>query len=501
MGRLKFAPYIFGMAAAFVFAANPVDVQAVPVPTANSEISIGDLDIQGKIIHTATEEVASPFYKKGISTAADCLMIRKEPNVDSEAVGKLYADAGFEVIEKAGDWILIKSGSCEGYVYAEYVVTGKEAEVLAAMTDGIYSYAKIIADGVEVKAAAADDAEVIATVGAEDVIDVVAVIPDTEWTKVIINGIEGYIKSQSVEVNVDYTSALTMEEDAARLAEIEAQIEAERKAEEEAARKEAEETEAPETQAPETNNTYVEETQAPETEAPAVETEAPETQAPETEAPVVETEPEYEEPVYVAPSYSVEERWETVWATETVNVRSDASSSANKVGSLSKGSSVTRTGVCDNGWSRVEYNGSTAYIHSDYLSTEEPVVEAPSYNASVGQQIADYAVQFVGNPYVWGGTSLTSGADCSGFVMSIYKAFGYSLPRTCTPQMRAGTDISINDLQPGDLVGYGSYNSLHHIAIYIGNGQIVHASDYSTGTIISSLYYCGTPARATRIVY
>lgn len=128
MGRLKFAPYIFGVAAAFVFAANPADVQAVPVTTANSEISFGDLDIQGKIIYTATEEVASPFYKKGLSTASDCVMIRKEPSVDSEAVGKLYADAGFDVIERVGDWILIRSGSCEGYVYAEYVVTGKEAE-------------------------------------------------------------------------------------------------------------------------------------------------------------------------------------------------------------------------------------------------------------------------------------------------------------------------------------------------------------------------------------
>ena len=482
MGRLKFAPYIFGVAAAFVFAANPVDVQALPATAANSEISFGDLDIQGKIIYTATEEVASPFYKKGISTAADCVMIRKEPSVDSEAVGKLYADAGFDVIEKAGDWILIKSGSCEGYVYAEYVVTGKAAEELAAVTDGVYSYAKIIVDGVEIKAAAADDAEVIATAAADDVIDVVAVIPDTEWTKVLVNGVEGYIKSASVEVSVDYTAALTMEEDAARLAEIEAQLEEERKAAEEAAR----ETEAPETQAP-VNNTYV------------PETEAPQTQAPETQAP--ETEPEYEEPVYVAPSYTVEDRWETVWATETVNVRSDASSDASRVGGLTRGSSVTRTGVCSNGWSQVEYNGSTAYVYSDYLTTEEPVVEEPSYNASIGQQIADYAVQFVGNPYVWGGTSLTSGADCSGFVMSIYKAFGYSLPRTCTPQMNYGTDISISSLQPGDLVGYGSYNNLHHIAIYIGNGQIVHASDYSTGTIISSLYYCGTPARATRIAY
>lgn len=485
MGRLKFAPYIFGMAAAFVFAANPVDVQAVPVPTANTEISFGDLDIQGKIIHTATEEVASPFYKKGISTAADCLMIRKEPNVDSEAVGKLYTDAGFEVIEKAGDWILIKSGSCEGYVYAEYVVTGKEAEALAAMTDGVYSYAKINADGVEIKAAAADDAEVIATVGTEDVIDVVAVIPDTEWTKVIINGVEGYIKSQSVEVSVDYASALTMEEDAARLAEIEAQIEDEEESRKEET--EASETESSETETPEENNTYVEETEASETEIP--ETEAPETKETETEAPAVETEPEYEEPVYVAPSYSVEDRWETVWATETVNVRSDASSDASRLGSLSRGSSVTRTGVCDNGWSRVEYNGSEAYIHSDYLSTEEPVVSSGS---DIGQRIVDYARQFLGNPYVYGGTSLTNGADCSGFVQTIFRDFGYSISRTCTTQSRDGRAVSVDELQPGDIIIFAADGyEISHVAIYSGNGKTIHASNWDTGIIETSISYSG----------
>ena len=105
MGRLIFAPFIFGVAATVMFAVNPVDVQAVPVTTANSEISFGDLDIQGKIIHTTTEEVASPFYKKGISIAADCVMIRKAASVESEAVGKLYANAGFEVIEETGEWI------------------------------------------------------------------------------------------------------------------------------------------------------------------------------------------------------------------------------------------------------------------------------------------------------------------------------------------------------------------------------------------------------------
>ena len=91
--------------------------------------------------------------------------------------------------------------------------------------------------------------------------------------------------------------------------------------------------------------------------------------------------------------------------------------------------------------------------------------------------MASYACQFVGNPYVYGGTSLTSGADCSGFTQSVYAAFGYSIPRTSYSQINAGTAVdSLADAQPGDLICYGG-----HVAIYIGNGQIVHASTPATG--------------------
>ena len=117
-----------------------------------------------------------------------------------------------------------------------------------------------------------------------------------------------------------------------------------------------------------------------------------------------------------------------------------------------------------------------------------------------GQAVIDYACQFIGNPYVWGGTSLTNGADCSGFVQSVYANFGYSLPRTCTPQLNYGYSVSFDELQPGDLIGYAYGGEIGHIAIYSGNGNIVHASDYSTGIIETSMYYGGTPVRATRIV-
>ena len=107
-----------------------------------------------------------------------------------------------------------------------------------------------------------------------------------------------------------------------------------------------------------------------------------------------------------------------------------------------------------------------------------------SGGSSKGQQIADYACKFIGNPYVAGGTSLTNGADCSGFVMSVYQAFGYSLPRSSYAQSAVGRGVSYSEAQPGDIIYYGG-----HVGIYIGNGQIVHASTERTGIKITAATY------------
>ncbi|MCM1180481.1 MAG: C40 family peptidase [Clostridium sp.] len=131
---------------------------------------------------------------------------------------------------------------------------------------------------------------------------------------------------------------------------------------------------------------------------------------------------------------------------------------------------------------------------SDQSSSSETVSQ-DSVSAT-GQQIADYAVQFVGNPYVYGGTSLTKGADCSGFVQSVYKNFGYTLPRVAADQAGAGKKVSTKNLQPGDLLFYHNYG---HVAIYIGGGQVVHASNEKTGIKISNYDYSPIN-KAVRIV-
>lgn len=100
----------------------------------------------------------------------------------------------------------------------------------------------------------------------------------------------------------------------------------------------------------------------------------------------------------------------------------------------------------------------------------------PKMGSGSGSDIAQYACQFVGNPYVPGGTSLTNGADCSGFTQSVYKVYGYSLPRNSASQRSAGREVSYEEAQPGDLICYAG-----HVAIYLGNGRIVHASSVKTG--------------------
>ncbi len=147
-------------------------------------------------------------------------------------------------------------------------------------------------------------------------------------------------------------------------------------------------------------------------------------------------------------------------------------------------------------------NSSNSSSGSSNSGNSSSANTSSSQNASLGKKISNFALQFVGNPYRWGGTSLTGGADCSGFVFAVYKNFGYRLPRTSREQARgAGRSItpSYNNLQAGDLLFYGdSSGRVNHVALYTGDGRVVHASNYKDGVKINRWNY-RTPLYARRI--
>jgi SH3-like domain-containing protein len=182
--------------------------------------------------------------------------------------------------------------------------------------------------------------------------------------------------------------------------------------------------------------------------------------------------------------------------TETLRVRKDASVDSDIVSLVGEGEDLTVEEEKD-GWYKVEVDDQKGYISGDYVEISEKLPTATSVTElKNGEGVSDtrvslvqYALQFVGNRYVWGGTSLTNGVDCSGFTMQVYAHYGISLPHHAASQPGYGTRISASEAKPGDLFFYGSGSSIGHVGIYIGNGQIVHASNSRTGIIISSAYY------------
>lgn len=148
-------------------------------------------------------------------------------------------------------------------------------------------------------------------------------------------------------------------------------------------------------------------------------------------------------------------------------------------------------------WVKIDMDGDEGYVSKEYVSISTELQKAMTMTeVKYGQGVSDvrvslvsYATQFVGNPYVWGGTSLTNGADCSGFVLSVYAKYGISLPHHAASQAGCGTKISASEAQPGDLFFYGNGKGINHVGIYIGNGQVVHASSPKTGIKISNASY------------
>lgn len=192
--------------------------------------------------------------------------------------------------------------------------------------------------------------------------------------------------------------------------------------------------------------------------------------------------------------------------TQTLNARVEPNTECSIWTTIAEGESLH---VIENmgEWIKVDVDGDECYIASEFVEMSEQLPKAMTMTElRYGEGISDvrvamvqYACQFVGNRYVWGGTSLTNGVDCSGFTMRIYENYGIYLPHSSSAQAGCGTRVNASEAKPGDLFFYGSGGGINHVAMYIGNGQVVHASSERTGIKISNAFY-RSPICVTRLI-
>lgn len=205
--------------------------------------------------------------------------------------------------------------------------------------------------------------------------------------------------------------------------------------------------------------------------------------------------------------------------TNGLNVRKDPSTNSEVIDQIAKGeellvldSKVITDDAEHKIWVKVSMDsdteeGSYGYVAKEYVDLSFQLIHALSiqeiqYGPGVSQiriNLVNYAKDHLGEAYVWGGTRLGKGVDCSGFTQALYNLIGYSIPRTSRSQAVSGNKISASDLKPGDLVFYGSSSYINHVAMYIGNGQVIHASNHRDGIKISNLYY-RTPVKFVRYI-
>lgn len=314
------------------------------------------------------EAITEDYSNLVIADVNSYVNIRSIPSEEGKIVGKLYDNSVGDFLEEVDGWYKIESGSCIGYVKAEYCVTGEAANEMAKEVGR--RIAIVTTDTLNVRKKPTTESSILGQVPRDEELTVTDRAGG--WVQIKIEEGYGYVSEEYVTLSTEFVKAESREEEKARLKKEEEErqkaLEASRKAQAEREAKKAEEAQKA--------------------------------------------------------------------AEESAQI-------------------------------------------------QEAVAAVTDSNSSLGQQVAEFALQFVGNKYVYGGTSLTNGADCSGFTLAVYANFGVSLPHSAKAQNKKGTNIgSIDNAIPGDLVYYSG-----HIGIYIGDGKIVHASNPRKGIIISNANY------------
>ncbi|MBR5586426.1 MAG: SH3 domain-containing protein [Clostridia bacterium] len=443
------------------------------------------------LLHGELRYVHSDYVKKGAAESAPAaasdtgsgetgyittngLNVRADASASATVIGKLNTGDTVEITGKSGSWYKISYSGNVGFVSAEYV-----SKTPGTVSEDMAETGTITTNGLNIRAEASASASVIGKLNTGDTVDVVG--KSGSWYKISFSGNTGYISAEYVKITkaaavtasaqpasgTGYitTDGLNVRSDASAVSSVIGKLNYGDKIEITGKSGDWYEISLSDRRGF-VHGDYVTKGALPAKTKPMATTAA------------------------------------TV-ITDGLNVRAAATSDAELVDKLYYGDPVKITGKSGE-WYEISYSGKTGFVHGDYITTKD-VSSSSAGNVSLsraGGNIVDYSKNFIGVPYVSGGSS-PSGFDCSGFTSYVFAHFGYSLPRTAAGQASVGTPVSKNELIPGDLVFFNTYGGISHVGIFTGGDSFIHATvpgDVVKIGSMSTAYYKRTYVTARRII-
>ena len=452
------------------------------------------------------EEAVGRFANLGLIQVSGYVNIRETPGTDGTVLGTIADGGGCEVLGTEGEWTKIQSGGLEGYVSSQYLVTGQEAKNLAEKYVKLRAVITMETEGEKLRVRETPDDStsdnVIGAVSDGESFEVLS--QEDGWIQIK----DGYISDQFAQVSYALEEGRKLDEKTKAINQYENLVMSK-------------------------VNGYLNVRSSPEDKGNAniigKMTSKAGGEILETldgwykvkSGPIVgyiSSDPQYTATGREAKDIALQTAsLKAVISTDVLNVRTEPSTDAKIWTQIVKDEKypVIDDPETPDGWLKIDLDSvdeeDGGVSDGAYISTRDNNVEVryvineaikfkPAESGSGGSgssgsgsrrsQIVNYAIQFVGNPYVWGGTSLTNGVDCSGFTMKVMQKFGVSLPHYSGSQAKMGKKVTSGNMKSGDLIFYaGSNGRINHVALYIGNGQVVHAASRRSGIKISTWNY------------
>jgi cell wall-associated NlpC family hydrolase len=436
------------------------------------------------------EQVVSSYKNLGIIQVSGYLNVRKAPGTEEDVIGKLQGDSACDILEKMDSgWYKISSGGIEGFINSEFVLTGEDAKKKAA--DLVKLRAVVQTDSMNIRKEPSTSSDVVGQALSNERYEVLG---ETDgWVQVPA----GYLSADYVKLEYGLNEARKLDLKAMifnlykniGISDVDNYLNV---------REEPNENGKVIAKMPSKAAGNILE----KTDDGWYKIQSGKITGYVKSDFILTGQAAKDEALQVAELMAIVN-------TDMLNARAEPSTDSKIWTQISNNERYPVLKQID-GWIQIELEeNSNAYVSTDYVDVRyalpeaikfSPLEEKANVQASLRTQIVNYALQFLGNPYVWGGTSLTKGADCSGFTMSVYAHFGIGLPHYSGSQAGMGKAVKSGEMKPGDLIYYAdSRGTVNHVAMYIGNGQIVHAASRRSGIKISTWNY-RTPVKIRNMV-